>query len=92
MSKTIPRTVLSSPPGQEDQSARLAASAEVDQVVDTPTLEQFQRWLEDRCNSIASEAAHPWITASDSISLEREYSISFGAKKLLVEFMLEQHA
>ena len=59
---------------------------------DTPTLEQFQRWLEGRCNSIASEAAHPWITASDSISLEREYSISFGAKKLLVEFMLEQHA
>ena len=87
-----PRTVLSSPPGQEDQSARLAASAEVDQVVDTPTLEQFQRWLEDRCNSIASEAAHPWITASDSISLEREYSISFGAKKLLVEFMLEHCA
>lgn len=31
-----PRTVLSSPPGQEDQSARLAASAEVDQVVGTP--------------------------------------------------------
>lgn len=34
-----PRTVLSSPPGQEDQSARLAASAEVGQVVDTiPTI------------------------------------------------------
>ena len=48
-----PRTVLSSPPGQEDQSARLAASAEVDQVVDTPTLEQFQRWLEN-----AAHAAH----------------------------------
>ena len=32
MSKTTPRTESSSPPGQEDQSARLAASAEVDQV------------------------------------------------------------
>lgn len=86
------RTVLSSPPGQEDQSARLAASAEVDQVVDTPTLEQFQNWLNERCNSIASEAAHPWITPADAIHLEREYSIPWGAKKLLVEFMLEHHA
>lgn len=37
MSST-PRTDFCSPPGQEDQSARLAASAEVDQVVDTPKL------------------------------------------------------
>ncbi len=57
-----------------------------------PTLEQFQRWLEERCNSIASEAAHPWTTPSDAIRLELEYSIPFGAKKLLVEFMLEQGA
>ena len=39
---------LSPLPGQEDQSARLAASAEVDQVVDTPTLEQFEAFLHSR--------------------------------------------
>ncbi len=32
MSKTTPRTESSSPPGHQDQSARLAASAPVDQV------------------------------------------------------------
>ena len=50
MSKTTPRTESSSPPGHQDQSARLAASAPVDQVggttlpVDVPesdTLWQF---------------------------------------------------
>lgn len=65
---------------------------EAKQAMDTPTLEQFQNWLNERCNSIASEAAHPWITPADAIHLEREYSIPFGAKKLLVEFMLEHHA
>lgn len=59
-----PRTVLSSPPGQEDQSARLAASAEVDQVVDTPTLEQFQRWLENAAHA----AHHAYENPSDGIS------------------------
>ena len=38
-------------PGQEDQSARLAASAEVDQVEGTNSLEQFQRWLETEAHT-----------------------------------------
>ena len=49
-----PNTPISSPPGHQDLDACLAAPAQVDQVGDTPTLEQFQRWLEDR----AHDAAH----------------------------------
>lgn len=55
MSKTTPRTESSSPPGHQDQSARLAASAPVDQVGGTPTLEQFQRWLEDKAHAAHAE-------------------------------------
>lgn len=41
MSINTPRTELSSPPGQEDQSVRLAASAQVDQVGDTITFKDL---------------------------------------------------
>lgn len=46
MSKTVRTSSISPPPGQQDQSARLAASAEVGQVEGTNSLELFQRWLE----------------------------------------------
>lgn len=47
MSKTTPRPVSSSPPGHQDQSARLAASAPVDQVGGTHhyLLIKFQDYL-----------------------------------------------
>ncbi|MEQ6436733.1 hypothetical protein V8Z74_17145 [Comamonas sp. w2-DMI] len=54
MLNRTPTSPLSPPPGQQDQSACLAAPASVDQVEGTHVLEHFQRWLEDR----AHDAAH----------------------------------
>ena len=55
MSKTSRTTPSSSPPGQQDLGASLAAPAQVDQVGGTPTLEQFQRWLEDKAHAAHAE-------------------------------------
>lgn len=44
MSKTVRTSSISPPPGQQDQSARLAASAEVGQVEGTITDEQLCAW------------------------------------------------
>lgn len=90
MSKTTPRTESSSPPGHQDQSARLAASAPVDQVGGTPTLEQFQRWLEDK----AHEARHAIDDGCDDLSRtvvhEPLIADTRCAYQLLLQFKLEQ--
>lgn len=96
MSQTTPQPVSSSPPGQQDQSARLAAVAPVDQVGDTPTLEQFQRWLENR----AHEASHafdeppaPGDTRNDhQWRCSTLISSCRAATHLLMLFKLEQGA
>ncbi|WP_174864025.1 hypothetical protein [Comamonas jiangduensis] len=99
MSKTTPRTESSSPPGHQDQSARLAASAPVDQVGGTPTLEQFQRWLENR----AHEAKYGFDNLSSDGLFESEFLMlradfkrvvteSRLATALLMQFKLEQGA
>lgn len=87
MSKTIPRTESSSPPGHQDQSARLAASAPVDQVGGTPTLEQFERWLDDRMISLASEAANPCTTKSDAAELQAESDRTLTSLLHVYEFL-----
>lgn len=58
MSTTSRTSPISPLPGQEDQIARLAASAEVGQVEGTNALEQFQRWLETKAHacSVAYDA------------------------------------
>ena len=47
MSKTVRTSPISPPPGQEDQSARLAASAQVDQVEGTINrpIGEYVDWL-----------------------------------------------
>ena len=93
MSKTIPRTVLSSPPGQEDQSARLAASAEVDQVVDTPTLEQFQRWIEDKAHAAydkVSGSSYGYPTSED-LAYALIAAECRAVTKLLMSFKAEHY-
>lgn len=50
-----PRTDSSSPPGHQDLDASLAAPAQVDQVGGTPTLEQFQRWLQKKVHAASFE-------------------------------------
>ncbi len=49
MSKTVRTSSISPPPGQQDQSARLAASAEVGQVEGTKPQEQ------DLCSTIEGQ-------------------------------------
>lgn len=50
---------LSPLPGQDDQGACLAAPAPVNQVEGTPTLEQFQRWLETTAHKALFDSDHP---------------------------------
>lgn len=81
--------------GQEDQSARLAASAEVGQVEGT-TLEQFQRWLETRAHE-ALHAQWPGQSANQS-QADHEFCCNAmihccrHATALLMLFKLEQGA
>ncbi len=98
MSKTTPRTESSSPPGHQDQSARLAASAPVDQVGGTPTLEQFQRWLENKAHSAHAEYFNgpQGETLSQEIERCRPFTDFIArtriATELLMQFKLEQGA
>lgn len=98
MSKTTPRTESSSPPGHQDQSARLAAVAPVDQVGGTPTLEQFQRWLEDKAHAAHAEYFNGPQGETLSQEIERcRPSTDFIARtriatELLMQFKLEQGA
>lgn len=95
MSTTPQTSPISSPPGQEDQSARLAASAQVGQVEGT-TLEQFQRWLETKAHDSAAwvhSMAEVRVFAED-VFLDEELVIAECrvATKLLMQFKLEQGA
>lgn len=85
---------LSPSPGHQDQCARLAASAQVDQVGGTPTLEQFERWLDDRMISLSSEAANPCTTKSDAAELQAESDRTLTSllhvHEFLRSFKLEQ--
>ena len=94
-SHTSPKSPL---PGQEDQSARLAASAEVGQVEDTISLEAFQRWLETK----AHEAHVQYFQGSEGEALWQEVERCKPvtlliaecrvATKMLMQFKLEQGA
>lgn len=91
---STPRTDFRSPPGQEDQSARLAASAEVGQVVDTLTLEQFQRWLQKKVHA-ASFELHEYSCTFDvvrSARLSHELADYRVVITLLKQFKSEQSA
>lgn len=87
---------LSPLPSHQDQSARLAASAPVDQVGGTLTLEQFQRWLEDRAHE-ASHAFDKPPAKGDSLK-DHQWRCSTlisscrAATSLLMLFKLEQGA
>ena len=88
-SHTSPKSPL---PGQEDQSARLAASAEVGQVEGT-TLEQFQRWLETKAHKSSSviQATEPRHCFASDVYLDESLVIAECrvATKLLMQFKLE---
>ena len=85
---TVPISPL---PGQEDQSARLAASAEVGQVEGTNALEHFQRWLETKAHAASArvDGSSDYPTASE---LGHLYVIAKcrAATELLMQFKLEQ--
>lgn len=82
------------PPGQEDQSARLAASAEVGQVEGTNALEQFQRWLETKAHKSSAliQATEPRLCFAQDVYLDESLVIAECrvATKLLMQFKLEQ--
>ena len=92
---TVP---ISSPPGQEDQSARLAASAEVGQVEGTLTLEQFQRWLETKANEAHAQYFQGPKSETLCQEVERCKPVTLliaecrVATKQLMQFKLEQGA
>ena len=86
---------LSPPPGHQDQGARLAASAQVDQVGGTP-LEQFQRWLENKAHAAHAEYFNgpQGETLSQEIDRCRPITAVISrtrvATELLMQFKLEQ--
>ncbi len=61
-----------------------------------PTLEQFERWLDDRMISLASEAANPCTTKSDAAELQAESDRTLTSLMHVYEFLrsfkLEQGA
>lgn len=83
-------------PGQQDQGARLAASAQVDQVGGTLTLEQFQRWLENKAHAAHAEYFNgpQGETLSQEIDRCRPITAVISrtrvATELLMQFKLEQ--
>ncbi|CAB5696639.1 hypothetical protein [Comamonas aquatica] len=91
-----PRTDSSSPPGHQDLDASLAAPAQVDQVGGTPTLEQFQRWLENKAHSSAAWVRNmePLRFFAEDVFLSEELVVAEcrAATKLLMQFKLEQSA
>lgn len=93
MSTTPQTSSISSPPGQEDQSARLAASAQVGQVEGTHALEQFQRWLETKAHAafamVDGSSAYPTAAELGHLYLIAECR---AATKLLMQYKLEQGA
>ncbi|MGE6211059.1 hypothetical protein [Comamonas aquatica] len=91
---STPRTDFRSPPGQEDQSARLAASAEVGQVVDTPTLEQFQRWLETKAHAAFQKVSGSsrYYPTPEELGNALVVAECRAATKLLMQFKAEQFA
>lgn len=82
-----PNTPISPLPGHQDLDASLAAPAQVDQVGGTPTLEQFERWLDDRMISLASEAANPCTTKSDAAELQAESDRTLTSLLHVYEFL-----
>lgn len=94
MSTTRHTSPISPPPGQDGQGARLAASAQVDQVEGTHVLEHFQRWLETKAHSSAAwvRSMAPLRVFAEDVFLEEELVIAECrvATKLLMQFKLEQ--
>ena len=90
MSKTVRTSSISPPPGQQDQSARLAASAEVGQVEGTNSLELFQRWLETKAHAASArvDRSSAYPTADE---LGHLYVIAKcrATTELLMQFKLE---
>ena len=82
--------LLSPLPGQNDQSASLAAPAEADHVEDTPTptLEQFQRWLETVAH-MASRNIVPGAFSARCLVNSSLVSECRIATKLLIQFKHE---
>ncbi|WP_314971921.1 hypothetical protein [Comamonas testosteroni] len=62
MSKTVRTSPISPPPGQQDQSARLAASAQVDQVEGTiyRPISEYLDWLKAELARLEIAVADPW--------------------------------
>ena len=94
MSTTSHAFPNASPPGQQDQSARLAASAEVGQVEGTNSLELFQRWLETKAHSSAAwvRSMAPLRVFAEDVFIHEELLIAECrvATKLLMQYKLEQ--
>lgn len=89
---------LSPPPAPTSPSESVAAPAEVGQVGGTPTLEQFQRWLEDKAHAAHAEYFNGPQGETLSQEIERcRPSTDFIARtriatELLMQFKLEQGA
>ena len=88
MSKTVHTSPISPPPGQEDQSARLAASAEVGQVEGTiyRPIGEYLDWL------YAELARLDGMPSSPEYQSYRECQAALRVYSRFVAYRLEQGA
>ncbi|TYK76246.1 hypothetical protein FSY45_10700 [Comamonas sp. Z1] len=71
MSKTVRTSPISPPPGQQDQSARLAASAKVDQVEGTiyRPINEYLDWLYAELARLNAAVANPGQSCTPDLDI-----------------------
>lgn len=80
-------------PAQESQSESVAAPAEVGQGQGTITLEQFQRWMEDKAHAAYSKVSGSYgYPTSEDLAYALIVAECRAVTKLLMQFKLEQGA
>ncbi len=87
------RLSLSPVPAHKSQSESVAAPAEVGQGQGTITLEQFQRWMEDKAHAAYSKVSGSYgYPTSEDLAYALIVAECRAVTKLLMQFKLEQGA
>lgn len=82
-----------SPAPADNQSESVAAPAEVGQGQGTITLEQFQRWMEDKAHAAYSKVSGSYgYPTSEDLAYALIVAECRAVTKLLMQFKLEQGA
>jgi hypothetical protein len=87
MTRQTPSRIPPCSPPADPGSAVVAHAESSSGACTPPTLEQFERWLDDRMISLASEAANPCTTKSDAAELQAESDRTLTSLLHVYEFL-----